>query len=169
MRTRILTMVVALLAAFLVAIPPATALPDWERTGVRVSFPANDRVRVTDLRHARHEGFDRVVIELRGPMPDYRTGYARRFTYDGTGDPIPIRGRSGLWLGLMAAGHDAAGNNLYKGPRLARPRHETLKALALAGDWEGQVTFFFALRHRAPYRVFHLADPSRMVIDFRHR
>lgn len=169
MRSKVLSVVVAMLAALLLAPPSSSAPPDWLDTGVRVSYPDNHPVWVTDLRHARHEGYDRVVIELRGPMPDHRTGYVRRFTYDGSGKPIPVLGRSGLWIGLTAAGHDAAGNNLYTGPRLVRPRFETLKALALAGDWEGQVTFFFALRHRAPYRIFHLADPSRMVIDFRHR
>ena len=110
-----------------------------------------------------------MVIDLRGPLPDYRTGYARRFHYEGSGKPIPIRGASGLWISLTADGHDAAGNNLYTGPRLARPGFDTLKALALGGDFEGQVTFAFALRHRADYRIQHLTAPSRMVIDFRHR
>ncbi|HXH77081.1 AMIN-like domain-containing (lipo)protein [Nocardioides sp.] len=169
MRSRILTVVVALLAALLQAPPSSAAPPDWLDTGVRVSYQDNHPVWVTDLRHARHEGYDRVVIELRGPMPDYRTGYVRRFTYDGTGDPIPIAGRSGLWIGLMAASYNLQGDRIFHGPRLVRPRYESVKALALAGYHAGQTTFFFALRHRAAYRVFHLADPSRMVIDFRHR
>ena len=173
MRIRSLTAagaaVVLTLVAGLLATPAAGVVPDWHDTGTTASYPGNDRVMVEDLRHATHERFDRVVIELRGPMPDHRTGYARRFTYDGSGDPIPVRGRAGLWIALTAAGHTADGDTVYAGPRLARPRYETLKALALAGDWEGQVTFFLALRHRAPYRIFHLSDPSRMVIDVRHR
>ena len=133
------------------------------------TFPNNNGVKVLDLRFASHPTFDRVVIDLRGPLPDYRTGYARRFHFDGSGNPIPIRGASGLWIGLTADGHDVNGNNLYTGPRLARPGFDTLKALALGGDFEGQVTFAFALRHRADYRIQHLTGPSRMVIDFRHR
>lgn len=168
MRLRALAIVVATLAALVIA-PPATAVPDWIDTGVTKDFPNQQGTKVLDLRYAAHDDFDRVVIDLRGPMPDYRTRYARRFHYDGSGKLVPIRGASGLWIGLTADGHDANGNNLYTGPRIARPRFETLKALAIAGDFEGQVTFVFALRHRADYRIQHLSNPSRMVIDFRHR
>lgn len=168
MRARILTSVILMLAALLVA-PPAPATAGWTDTATTWQGPGNDGVKVLGLRYAARPGYDRVVIRLRGPFPDYRTGYARRFHYDGSGLPIPIRGSSGLWIALTADGHDAAGHNLYTGPRLARPGFDTLKALALGGDFEGQVTFAFALRHRAAYRVFQRSSPSRMVIDFRHR
>lgn len=108
------------------------------------------------------------MICCRGGFPDYRTGYARRLFYEGSGLPIPIRGSSGLWISITADGHTQSGDNLYTGPRLARPGLETLKALALGGDFEGQVTFAFALRHRAVHRVFY-RSPNRMVIDFRHQ
>ena len=169
MRLRFLAIVVAFLAPLLM-VPASAAPPDWLDTGVTRDFPNQQGTKVLDLRYAAHDDFDRVVIDLRGdPRPDYRTGYARRFHYDGSGKLVPIRGASGLWIGLTADGHDANGNNLYTGPRIARPRFETLKALAIAGDFEGQVTFVFALRHRADYRIQHLSNPSRMVIDFRHR
>lgn len=168
MRTRILTAVIAVLASLFLA-PPASSAPDWADTGTTWQGPRNNHVKVVGLRFASHPTFDRVVVDLRGRLPDYRTRYARRFHYDGSGKRIPIRGSSGLWISLTADGHDQAGNNLYTGPRLARPRFESVKALALGGDYEGQVTFAFALRHRADYRIQHLTGPSRMVIDFRHR
>ncbi|MEO5662657.1 MAG: hypothetical protein ABIR39_05180 [Nocardioides sp.] len=108
------------------------------------------------------------MIRCRGEFPDYRTGYARRLFYEGSGLPIPVRGSSGLWISITADGHTPSGDNLYTGPRLARPGLETLKASALGGDFEGQVTFAFALRHRAVRRVFY-RSPNRMVIDFRHQ
>lgn len=169
MRLRVLAIAIVTHAVLLVAAPASASPPDWIETGTTRDFPNTRGTTVLDLRYAENDDYDRVVIDLRGPMPDYRTGYARRFTKDGSGDPIPIRSRSGLWIGLTATGHTQQGDNVYTGPRLVRPRHDTLKALALAGDWEGQVTFVFALRHRAPYRIFHLSNPSRMVIDFRHR
>jgi hypothetical protein len=169
MRVRIVAVVVAIVTGLAIAPPAVAATPDWLDTGVTKNFSNDKGTKVLGLRYAAHDDFDRVVIDLNGLMPDYRTGYARRFTHDASAEPIPIRGASGLWIGLTADGHDTAGNNLYKGPRLARPRFDTLKALALAGDFEAQVTFVFALRHRAKYRVFKLSSPSRMVIDFRHR
>lgn len=155
MRLRILAIVVAFVAPFLIA-PPALAAP-----------PAT--TKVLDLRFAAHPDFDRVVIDLRGAEPDVRDGRARRFHYEGSGKLVPIRGAAGVWINIVASGHTTGGDNLYTGPRIARPGFDTLKALALTGDFEGQVTFAFALRHRADYTVRHLSSPSRLVIDFQHR
>lgn len=157
MRTKILTIVVAVLAALFV-VPPASASPADARG-----------TKVLDLRYAAHLDFDRVVIDLRGAKPSVRPGRARRFHYEGSGKLVPIRGAAGVFVSMTGSGHDAAGNNLYAGPRIARPGFETLKALAITGDFEGQVTFAFALRHRADYTVRQLTAPSRLVIDFQHR
>ena len=76
----------------------------------------------------------------------------------------------GLQVVLRPAhGHDRAGDAVYRGPRLARPGFPALKAVAMTGHFEGQVTSAFGLRpRRAPYRIFRLHDPQRIVIDFRH-
>ncbi|PUA81855.1 AMIN-like domain-containing (lipo)protein [Nocardioides currus] len=162
MRMRILAIVVAVLAALLTA-------PAGGNAAVAPSA-APRAVDVVDLRFATHPGFDRVVIDLRGgATPEFRDGRSRRFFFEGSGKPVPIRGAAGVWLSITGNGHDAAGNNIFRGPRLARPGFPTLKALALTGDFEGQVTFVFALRHRADYTVRHLSGPSRLVIDFQHR
>lgn len=123
--------------------------------------------RVTGLRHAKHAGFDRVVIDLRGPAPDWNTRYLRHFHHEGSGKRVPIRGRSGLVMSLGADAHNLHGKNVYTGPRIARPGYRTLKFLALTGDMEGKVTFSFALRRRAPYRILALHHPRRLVLDFR--
>ena len=149
---------------------PATGLPAWQDTNTSWSHPAAVNPKVVGLRYAAHPNFDRVVIDIRGRIPSGTTTYRRHFTYDGSGDTVPILGRSGIQLTLSpAAAHNDAGDSLYTGPTLARPRLRTLKALALTGDFEGQVTFAFALTHRAPYRVFELSAPHRLVIDFQHR
>jgi len=149
---------------------PATALPAWQDTNTSWSHPAAVNPKVVGLRYATHPNYDRVVIDISGRIPSGSATYRRHFTYDGSGAEVPILGRSGLQVTLSpAAAHDDAGHNLYTGPKLARPRFRTLKALALTGDFEGQVTFAFALTHRAPYRVFELSSPRRLVIDFQHR
>lgn len=163
MPTRVLVAVLTVLAALFVT-PTAAAMP------ASTAMPADTRpVHVLGLRYAAHADFDRVVIDLSGPEPRFRTGRAAQFSYEGSGKRVPIRGRAGVWISLIGSGHDAAGHNLYTGPRIARPRFDTLKALAITGDFEGQVSFAFALRHRADYTVRHLRGPSRSVIDFQHR
>ncbi len=148
----------------------APAPPPWEDTATTWTNPGARQPKVVDLRFAAHDDFDRVVIDIRGRIPGGNARYQRRFTMDGSGNPVRIRGRSGIALALMpAAAHDRRGNSVYDGPRVARPRFETLKALAFTGDFEGTVGFGFALNHRADYRVFFLHRPQRLVIDFRHQ
>jgi hypothetical protein len=161
--------VVLLLSAALTATAhPASALPGWQDGATSWTNPAARSPRVLDLRYAAHRSFDRVVIELAGRVPGGSTSYARRFHRDGSGEPVPIRGRSGIALTLTPArAHDRTGD-VYDGPQVARPHLDTLKALAFTGDFEGVVSFGFALTHRAAYRVFFLHDPQRLVIDFRH-
>jgi hypothetical protein len=153
--------------------PPTTGAPVWLTTRVAWTNPSLDEdsplPRVVNLRYAHHNRFDRVVIRIRDAFPGGSTRYQRNFTYDGSGDPVPIRGRSGISLSLTPAyAHNDAGDDIYNGPTLVRPRLQTLKALAMTGDFEGVVSFAFALTHRAPYRVFELKAPRRIVIDFAH-
>ncbi len=169
-----LAVALAALAAVTALFAPSAASaapPPWEDHATSFSGTAGPTAqpRVVDLRYATHPGFDRVVIEIQGAIPPGTVRYQRRFTQDGSGAPVPIGGRSGIALALSPAlAHDAEGHSVYDGPRVARPRFETLKALAFTGDSEGYVSFGFALTHRAPYRVFWLHQPQRLVIDFQH-
>jgi hypothetical protein len=172
-RVLITVLTAVLLVSGLIA-PPATAAPVWLTSRTTWTnpdlTPSSPLPRVVNLRYGHHELFDRVVIRIRGSFPGGHASFQRNFTYDGSGNPVPIRGRAGLRVAVTPAyAHDDAGNNVYRGPRLARPRFQTLKALAFTGDFEGVVSFAFALRHRAPYRIFTLNEPRRIVIDVRHR
>jgi hypothetical protein len=167
-RSTALAAALSAIVATLVPAAPASALPAWQDHATSWTSPAT-QPKVINLRYATHPRFDRVVIDIRGLIPGGNARYQRRFRQEGSGNPVPIGGRSGIAVALMpAAAHDANGDNLYEGPKIARPRFDTLKALALTGDFEGTVGFGFALTHRAQYRVFRLHDPQRLVIDFRH-
>ena len=157
-----------LLAALLLTIAPTQALPAWTTSNSSFTSTMPGTRLVTDLRFATHPGFDRVVIAFTGRTPSWRATYHHRFFRDGSGAPVPIRG--GLQLTLMPAqAHDNAGHNIYTGPRLVRPGFPTLKAIAMTGDFEGVVTFAFGLSpERAPYRIFVLHSPQRIVVDFKH-
>ena len=168
-RSTALAAALTAIVATLVPAAPASALPDWVDHATSWTNPDARAPQVRDLRYATHPRFDRVVIDIRGLAPAGSARYQRRFHEDGSGNLVPIGGRSGIAVALMPAyAHDDNGNSLYDGPRIARPRFDTLKALAFTGDFEGTVSFGFALTHRAQYRVFRLHDPQRLVIDFRH-
>jgi hypothetical protein len=169
---RLLGLVASLTAALLLALPasmaPAQALPAWRTTDSSYTSAVHGTRLITDLRYATHAGFDRVVINLKGRIPSWKATYETKFYRDGSGALVRMRG--GLQLVLMdSATHGTAGNSVYDGPRMARPGFDTLKAVALTGDFEGYVTFAFGLDpQHSPYRIFRLHDPQRLVIDFKH-
>lgn len=156
----------SLLVSITIAPQPASAAV-WINHGTSWVNPSARAPKVIDLRYAMHPRYDRVVIDIRGYIPGYRTSYHRTFTYDGSGATVPIRG--GLQIVLRPAyAHNSAGQSVYDGPKLVRPRFPQLKAIAMTGDFEGQVSFAFGLADHAYYRIFRLHDPQRIVIDFRH-
>ncbi len=149
--------------------PAATALPDWRTSPTVHENPRARQPKVIDLRYAEHRRFDRVVIDIRGRAPGYKISYTQQLTYDGSGEPVPLRGRTKMYISLRPAyAHNDAGKNLYQGPRLRQVHLPTLRGIALTGDFEGQVTFGFTTDRRAPYRIFTLHDPTRIVIDWKH-
>lgn len=138
----------------------------WRHRDAAVSNPAGGQSQITGLRYAQHDEFDRAVIEFRGPMPGWNVTYISTFHYAGSGRPVPIGDQAGVQLTLTGTAHTEAGRNLYVGPRVARPGFDVLSGVAFIGDFEGTVSFGFSLRHRAPYRIFALANPGRLVLDF---
>ena len=161
------TTAASLALALVATASPAGALPEWRTTDSRQG--SAKLVRVLDLRHAEHPRFDRVVIDLRGARPGFRVGYVDRLEYDGSGRPVRLAGRTKMSLVLNPAhAHDRDGQVTYAGPRRIRVGYPTLKAIALTGDYEGHVSFGFGTSRRAPYRVFVLSNPKRLVLDWRH-
>jgi len=149
--------------------PASVALPDWTTTPSVRENPKARQPKVIDLRYAEHARFDRVVVDVRGRRPGYRVRYVRALHYDGSGELVHLKGKHRLALRLFPAyAHDDEGANLYDGPKKLQVGMSTLRGIAFTGDFEGYVSFGFSTSHRAPYRIFTLTDPGRVVIDFKH-
>lgn len=150
--------------------PSATALPDF-RTERAHRAPADGvkMPKVVDLRFAEHGRFDRVVIDVRGRRPGYTIDYTKRLHQDGSGQLVKLRGKQKMFIRLSPAyAHDNQGEPVYEGPRHKRLDLPTLRGVAFTGDFEGVVSFGFGLDRRAPFRIFTLHKPTRIVIDFKH-
>lgn len=165
---RVLVVAMSVAACAAVA-APAPALPAWRTTPTHWTNPQAVAPKVVDLRYAEHRAFDRVVIDVRGERPGYRTVFTDKLVYDPSGEPIPLKGRHKMYVILKPAYTYAlgTGNNVYKGPKLVRPGFPSLRGIALAGSNEGVTTFGFTSRHKT-YRIFTLTDPSRVVVDWKH-
>ena len=106
------------------------------------------------------------MLDVSGPLTGYDVRYVRSLTYDGSGKPVPLKGKAFLQVRVTPANaHCHNGLSVYSGPRLDRPGLPTVKGLAFTGDFEAVVSFGLALDHKAGFRVFTLDDPNRIVID----
>ena len=131
---------------------------------------------VEDVRAGRHGCFDRLVFDLAGDIGGYFVSYVPQATMDGSGDPIPLRGRADLLVVAHAPAYDDNGASTI--PREGSSEivnvagFRTFRQVAWGGTFEGSTTIGLGVRARLPFRVFALDGPgsgSRLVIDVAHR
>ncbi|ACZ21317.1 hypothetical protein Sked_13770 [Sanguibacter keddieii DSM 10542] len=124
----------------------------------------------TGARVAHHDGFDRVVIDFEGTgTPGWRAEYVEEVVSDEVvgevdlaGDAIVRVSVSGVSLPLtegeldlsqMAEGHYDAS------------QAEVVQDVFATGIFEGWSSTFVGLDAQAPFRVFTLTEPTRLVVD----
>jgi len=143
----------------------ATATTEELRHEVRAPATA----RLVDVRVGGHNRFDRVVFEFTGPLPGFLVRYVPQVTADGSGDPVPLKGRAFIEVILSpAAAHTDNGNPTFTGPLPVIVNTAALRDLADAGDFEGQVTWGIGVAARTPLQVRQFPSPSRIAIDVAH-
>jgi hypothetical protein len=118
-----------------------------------------------DVRAGGHAGFDRVVFEFRGAVPEHRVQYVDQLVEDGTGDPVSVAGAANLEVVFEGANaHEENGS-----PTLTRRRFSpglpAVKEIAQLGDFEAVVSYGIGVDRRRPIEVSTLSSPSRLVID----
>jgi hypothetical protein len=131
---------------------------------------------LTDVRVARHEGFDRVVFEFDGALPGYDVEYVQPpITEDGSGDEIDVAGEAFLSVTMRpASGFDLSqgeGEQTYDGPtRIAGEDSGTsvIQEVVRTGDFEAVLGWVIGISDRVDFRVDELSGPSRLVIDVRN-
>ena len=107
--------------------------------------------------------FDRLVIDISGPLPGYTVGFVSKVIGDASGKTITMPGTRYLEIRLNPAqGHAASGT-----PSLPTAVHSAgypmLASYAVAGDFEGVLTIALGLAGGTRYRVGEL--PGRIYVD----
>ena len=128
---------------------------------------------LTEVRAARHEGFDRVVFQFDRGLPGYDIRYERRpITADGSGDEVAVDGEHVVVVRMenaLDADLSKPGAPLtYRGPMRFSPSTPVVAELVRTGGFEGVLTWAIGLRDRVEFRVLPLHRPDRLVIDFRN-
>lgn len=136
---------------------------------------AMSQAKVTNVRTGQHYCFDRLVIDLDGPVGGYTVRYVPQVAQDGSGLPVPLGGQAFLQVTVNAPAYDDAGNATYNPANRNElgnvSGYQTFRQLAWAGSFEGYSSLGLGVRARLPFRVFTLAGPdasSRLVIDVAH-
>lgn len=160
---------------------PATSSGETDDDGETDAppFPANTEpdtgtassgalLSVTDMRIGRHDGFDRVVLELDGTgTPGWDVRYVDSASSQGSGEPIDVEGSAILQVVLTGVGYpDDTGVEEYSGPRRRSiPETETVTEAVFDATFEGQTVAFVGTTAEVPFRVYLLEDPVRVVLE----
>ncbi len=123
------------------------------------------------IRTGRHEGFDRIVFEFEGDeVPGYHVEYIDKpVRACGSGDVVPLAGDGWLQVRFEPARAHTDEGKPTLGSRELLPRLPNLLELKSTCDFEGQVEWVAGVGSPNGFRVLELENPSRFVVDIKHK
>lgn len=121
---------------------------------------------LTGVRTGRHDGFDRVVLDLVGTgLPGWRVEYVDEAVADGTGDVVSMGGDAVLQVVASGTTYPVEGGPSYDGPRRL-PVGGVVVEVYVVGTVEGYTQLFVGVAEQeVPFRVSVVPDPTRLVVD----
>ncbi len=122
---------------------------------------------ITAVRTAQHPecGYDRIVLDVSGPLPGYSVRYVTQAKADASGATIVLPGKRYLLITLRPAQAHTLAGAATVASGIQRPGYPALTSWALAGDFEGVVTLAAGLPGQLSIRTGEL--PGRIYIDIR--
>lgn len=148
-------------------------LNTWTTRPVERQHENSELTRLRVVRAAKQKGFDRIVFEFAGPVPNYSVRYhPYRFFEKASGrQTIRIAGRSVVHVNLNTIPVDDEQLKFTQAQDFSpkgRLRMPALWEIEEAQFFEGNYDFLLGLKSRRAFRVTELSDPARLVIDFKH-
>jgi hypothetical protein len=144
-------------------------------TAADTADPRGDQVLFTDFRVGAQDGFDRVVWEFAGTgRPGWTVAYTDSPSRQGSGAPVDLPGEATLEVlidnvGIPGDVDVPEGTSAYDGPPArAASGTEIVTEVVVGGAFEGTHDGFVGLTEEAPFRVYLLADPTRVVLEVQH-
>jgi hypothetical protein len=120
---------------------PAGPRPPTSTKEIEVERTTAASPTVTGARFGRHQGFDRVVIDLKGDVPGYTVRWVPELVQDGSGDRVDVEGGAYLQLTMTpAAAHTEAGKTTWTGGPIFQAQLGNVQSVVKTGDFEGVVS-----------------------------
>ena len=162
--------------------PTAGSTADDEGSADPPQFPADvsadtadpspdAAVTVRDIRIGRHDGFDRVVFEVGGTgTPGWDVRYVDEASSQGSGERVEVAGDAVLQVSITGAGYPYdTGVEEYSGPDpLSAADTGVATEVVFDATFEGTTVAFVGTKVAAPFRVYLLEAPTRVVLEIRH-
>jgi hypothetical protein len=147
--------------------PPGCDDQAWQTVPVHVTrhFAVPPVPVITAIRTGTHPecGYDRIVFNIRGPVPGYDIRYVPKGAAAAAG---PVRAFPGRWC-LLITIHPAQGHSRSGASTIARLSADTgypeLRGYAVNGDFDGVLSVAVGLAKPAAFRVGRLA--GRLYVD----
>jgi len=141
---------------------PANAEPDTADPSSGAS------VTVSDIRVGRQDGFDRVVFEVGGTgTPGWDVRYVDSASSQGSGEAVDVAGDAVLQVTLTGAGYpyDTGVDEFTASGPVSAPDTETVTEVVFDATFEGTTVSFVGTTGQAPFRVYLLEGPTRVVLE----
>ena len=150
--------------------PTSGLQPFPEHTGpAQADASSGAQLYLMELTGTEHEGYDRVVLTFEGSgTPGWHVDYQANPAADGSGRPIQVDGDAALVAHVSGLVLPTEGDGQLA-PETSDPDLPEIDELHVDGWFEGQVQLVLGIDSaQAPFRVFPLTDPTRLVIDVQH-
>lgn len=150
--------------------PGGDDAPAGAGTGPSEERATGAGLSVVDVRTGRHDGYDRVVVELAGDpssVPGWYAHYVDEPSQQGSGEPVDVAGDRSLEVVVRGLGYPFdTGQEEFLGS-VEGQGTALVREVAVGGVFEGQAQVHVGLDAPAdaPYRVTRLSDPPRVVVD----
>jgi hypothetical protein len=129
---------------------------------------ADARVTVSEIRTGRQDGYDRVVLEVGGTgTPGWDVRYVDAAYSQGKGAQVDVAGEAVLQVTVTGAGYPQdTGVEEWAGPDpLPGNGTRTVTEVAWDATFEGTSVAFVGTTGEAPFRVYALEGPTRVVVE----
>ncbi|WP_153504267.1 AMIN-like domain-containing (lipo)protein [Cumulibacter manganitolerans] len=121
---------------------------------------------LTAVRSGVQPGFDRVVLEFTGPgKPGWEAKYVDAASRQGSGAAISPGGSAIISIVLTGTTIPQPGQATVPGGPIATSGTTAIKGVFNDGTFEGMTQVVLGIDGKKPFRVFYVANPSRVVID----